>query len=359
MAESEPTLREVLSRLEADEQLGSGGVRLIETYLEERESRRGDPIHIKLLAGFGAWLSALFFFAFLFVSDLVPKSCGPMIAHGVFYLGAAVLLRRSSATIFATQFALVLSITGNLLVISGIGVEIHREPACLLVLCACQAVLCAIVYPVFNDAIYRFLSPLAVIGLAVAWISDRGMQDFLHLLIVAETVATGALFFLVQDRGRLRPLRYAMVASLPATILLVTLLATAIGVTRDLGKTPLWPSSAVLAAALIALFIRLGGRARLKEEWMVVAIVAVILLGAITSPGVLVAIGLLVMGYALGERILLGMAFMFLPVFLTLFYYALDVNLAYKSWTLAGSGAVLLATRWILGSRPWAREQGA
>jgi hypothetical protein len=37
------------------------------------------------------------------------------------------------------------------------------------------------------------------------------------------------------------------------------------------------------------------------------------------------------------------------PGFLVLYYYALNVDLASKSWILAGSGLILLAIRWIAG----------
>ncbi len=45
----------------------------------------------------------------------------------------------------------------------------------------------------------------------------------------------------------------------------------------------------------------------------------------------------------------------FLPVFVVVFYYDLDISLAYKSWILAGSGALLLVARWFLATRPWAK----
>jgi uncharacterized membrane protein len=34
---------------------------------------------------------------------------------------------------------------------------------------------------------------------------------------------------------------------------------------------------------------------------------------------------------------------------LVVFYYALDVDLAHKSWVIAGSGVLLLIVRWIAG----------
>ncbi|MCI5227648.1 MAG: DUF4401 domain-containing protein, partial [Candidatus Electrothrix sp. AX2] len=76
--------------------------------------------------------------------------------------------------------------------------------------------------------------------------------------------------------------------------------------------------------------------------------VVTVLLGIFTTPGILVAIALLVTGYAFGDRILTGLAYLFLPCFLIVFYYALHIDLAYKSYVVAGSGLLLLAVRWIV-----------
>jgi len=82
---------------------------------------------------------------------------------------------------------------------------------------------------------------------------------------------------------------------------------------------------------------------------MICAIISTILLGIFSTPGVLVAIGLLVLGYTFGDLILMALSYLFLPCFLVCFYYALNIDLAYKSWVIAGSGILLLVVRYILG----------
>ncbi len=80
---------------------------------------------------------------------------------------------------------------------------------------------------------------------------------------------------------------------------------------------------------------------------MILAFVSTLLLGIFTAPSILVAIGLLIVGYALGDRILTALSFLFLPCFLVVFYYAFNVYLDYKTWVIAGSGVLLLVVRWI------------
>jgi uncharacterized membrane protein len=48
---------------------------------------------------------------------------------------------------------------------------------------------------------------------------------------------------------------------------------------------------------------------------------------------------------------LTALAYLFLPCFLVVFYYAMNVSLAHKSWMVAGSGLILLAVRWLLQQR--------
>jgi len=100
---------------------------------------------------------------------------------------------------------------------------------------------------------------------------------------------------------------------------------------------------------LIYLYFHLSNDVkRLGEPWLILAIVSTILLGVFTTPGILVAIGLLTLGYAIGDRILIGLSYVFGPLFLFYYYYSLTIDLAHKSWIIAGSGLLLLAVRWIV-----------
>ncbi len=78
---------------------------------------------------------------------------------------------------------------------------------------------------------------------------------------------------------------------------------------------------------------------------MILVIAATIALGIFTTPGILVAIGLLIAGYAYDNRIFSWLAYLFLPCFLVVFYYALNIDLAHKSWLVGSSGLLLLIVR--------------
>jgi uncharacterized membrane protein len=211
-----------------------------------------------------------------------------------------------------------------------------------------QAVICVVVYPLYAGIIYRFLAPIGLAAIATAWILVDGPSRLIHPLIAVETFLAGLLLLRKSRPPLLTPLMYSAATMLPATLLFMNLLLMDAWVSDF--KEPLWPSSLLLAAGLIYLYYHLaGGLKRYREARLILAVVSTVLLGIFTTPGILVAIGLLVAGYAFGDRILMGLAYLFLPCFLVVFYYALNVDLAYKSWVVAGSGGMLLVVRWIAG----------
>ena len=147
------------------------------------------------------------------------------------------------------------------------------------------------------------------------------------------------------------PLAYALVGSLCVHVLLL-----ASGELASEGIAVISPyfASLILTAGLIALFgWAAGGMAKLKTEPLLLASTGAVLLGLIAAPGILLAIMLLVLGYARHERPLLATGVALIPVFLFLYYYQLDLSLLQKSVALAGSGALLLAGRFYLRRKGW------
>lgn len=304
-----------------------------------------DPIYLQILFGIGAWFAAVCLLVSIVISGMLADGSGA-IGCGIVFLVAAIIISRSSKVTFLIQLSLAMGFAGHALVLFGAieafdGLEI---PTILI----SHAVICAVVYPLFPNSIYRFLAPTVLALLAIGWIFEEEMFSLVHVLVAAETLLAGVLLLRKKRPPWLVPLVYSAAAMLPATLLFLSL--TQMDSWRTDFHEPLWPSNILLAGGLIYLYLHLaGGPKRIGEPWLILAIVSTILLGIFTTPGILVAIGLLIAGYAFGDRILTAMSYVFLPYFLVVFYYVLDVDLAYKSWILAGSGAGLLVVRWIAG----------
>lgn len=199
--------------------------------------------------------------------------------------------------------------------------------------------------------------PLLAIALGLAWAYTSKHYQVLNLFVVVQMLAAGALLLWSKKPAALKPLQYVFAVGLLATILLLNFLNAFILAPFDQPRLPDWPSGAILAGGLIFVLLKLGGWLKgLKQEWMVLSIAVICLLGAFTAPGILAALLLLVLGHGFSDKIITGLALIFLPVFLVVFYYAMDVSLLNKSFILVGSGAVLLVARWGLKQRPWAKE---
>ncbi|MHC4505097.1 MAG: DUF4401 domain-containing protein, partial [Planctomycetota bacterium] len=183
------------------------------------------------------------------------------------------------------------------------------------------------------------------------FLSATELHHCIHLLVIVEVVGAGVLFTRARLPRALRPLAYGLAASLCMT-------ATFVLIPREHLATPWWPSSVVLALGLVWLYQWIaGGPEHLRDESIVIAVVATLVLGTATPGllGMLAALGLVALGYARDDRTLTALGLVFMPVFIVGYYYSLNTTLIMKSGVLFGSGAVLLVARAYLGTRPWAK----
>ncbi|MEW5722117.1 MAG: DUF4401 domain-containing protein [Thermodesulfobacteriota bacterium] len=357
MVRPAPTLGELVDQPRVEGLLDEIGARNAAARLAG-PGRAGDPFYIRLLAALGAWAAAACFTSFLHLARLVDLEGTEPLLWSLLFLVPAVVIRRLSRRTFLVQLTLAFCTAGHLLLLwwaahwSG-----DNAVTVLRSLTVAQAAATALMYWPYRDRTYRFLAPLAALVLLAVWLAAAGTDlgretGRLHLLeavIVLEAAAGGWLLARRPSGDFVRPVGYAAAVAAPGALLLLILWPRAVPPGR--------PVSLALALGLSILYLwAAGGSDRLKTEGMLTAVAATLALGLITNPGLLAAVGLLVLGYAQGDKALLGLGCLFLPLFLAVYYYDLDVTLAYKSWVLAGSGLLLLLARFVAGRRPWAKE---
>jgi hypothetical protein len=340
------TLRELLDRLEQQKLLGAEQASAIAGHLASPGETKDEPWFVHGLLAAGAWIAAVCFIVCLGVADLIDDEPVSLFGWGAAFLTGATVLRNFTRHVFPAQLALAISMAGHGFVLFGAGTLADHVAG----VAVAAVLLCIVLYPLYRDGLHRFLSSLLASGCVTAWIMIDGVAEVIHVAILAKILAVGLAFMYRTDLPWLRPLGYAMALSIPANLFLVVLPEDAVAVHW-------WPANVVLAVSLIWLYQwAAGGWERMRDEPLVVAIVATICLAAITTPGVLAAIGLLVLGYARRDPYLLAMGTAFFPAFIVVFYYEMETDLLMKSWILMASGAVLLAARWYLGRRGWAVE---
>ena len=217
-------------------------------------------------------------------------------------------------------------------------------------------IITALTYPIYRMPIDRFIFPLMVLSFVLFNIlEDSGAHGapLFHGFFLCQFIIAAVLLTHGRVKADYIPLAYALVFSLCANVLFFASGKLGPWKYTDVVISPHF-ASLVLSGGLIALFGYVaGGMTKLKTEPLRLASMGAVLLGLISASGILLAIILMVLGYARHERLLLATGAVLIPVFLFLYYYQLDVTLLQKSGVLVGSGALLLAARSYLRHRGW------
>lgn len=337
-------------------------------YIASNQPQEELSVLLRILLGVGAFISASFLMGFFSITGVIDfkSSVQLMFWGGIFVLNAIFMVRRAETQglvghSFLVQTSFCSIGIGKLLFVLGfmqlVGRAHDNWAANFAVL-----LITAAAWPFYKMSLDRFLSTCAVLFmLLINIVMERklgiGREVALNVFCLVQIVALGVLFTHAKVTRDFVPVAYALLASLGATVLLFS-------IQTDIGWGPyqwkLDPSymNICLSAALVGLIGWAAGDLRkLKNEPLALAAVAAVLLGLVSAPGAIYAIGLMVLGYARLEKPLIAAGALALPLFLFLYYYNMDVSLMQKSGILIASGAVLLAGKIYMSARGFGREE--
>jgi hypothetical protein len=314
------------------------------------------PWYIQGLIGISAWIAALCFIGFLAIAGLIDSESS-LIVSGVIFTAAAVGLKWGlPRSIFAGQLALALGLAGQVLFIVGIGSQTESVAVAAFAAIGLELVLLVI----YRDTFQRLLSTLIIVGAVVVLFFEGDIQEAVHLLILLLAALT---LFIWEQEAYLsttflaevyRPVGYG------CAVALLALLTPSIVADFEIERW--WLSAIGLLALLLVLeyliLIALGVNWRHPAALALLAGTLLLLWPAWQSPGILGALLVLLVGFRGGNRLLTGLAAIFLAVFIIAFYYNLELTLLVKSFMLIGSGVIILALRYVL-LRFWQRGEGA
>lgn len=326
-------------------------------FIIRRQREKPPPLYLNILITIGALLAA-----FCLIS-IFPEENTPIVVT-LALVASAVCLQGKAGDSHGLKYTLLMQsslavmIAGKLLFTDTVGgmlthyLSDYSDDAWSYTLALLT--ITVLTYPVYRVPVDRFLFPFVVLCfLLFNILGDSGQRRI--LLFYGSFLLQFAMASVLLTHRKIKsdymPLAYALVFSLCVHVLIL-----ASGELASEGITVISPyfASLVLTAGLIALFgWAAGDMAKLKTEPLLLASTGAALLGLISAPGILLAIMLLVLGYARHERPLLATGAMLIPVFLFLYYYQLDLTLLQKSAALAGSGALLLAGRFYLRRKGW------
>ena len=322
-----------------------------------RQREKPPPLYLNILITIGALLAAICLVSF-FAKENMP------IVVTLALIVSAVWLQRKAGDSHGLKYTLLMQsslavmIAGKLLFTGTAGgmlthyLSDYNDDAWSYTLALLT--ITVLTYPVYRVPVDRFLFSFIVLCLLLFNIlEDSGQRRILlfHGFFLLQFAMAAVLLTRANIKADYMPLAYALVCSLCVHVLFLAWVALTWDDTEVISP---YFASLVLTAGLIALFgWAAGDMAKLRTQPLLLASTGAALLGLMALPGMLLAIMLLVFGYARHARALLATGAALIPVFLFFYYYQLDLSLLQKSVALTGSGALLLAGRFYLRRRGW------
>ncbi|NNB88643.1 DUF4401 domain-containing protein [Corallococcus exiguus] len=350
-----PTIQDVLAGLKAEGHVDAEVDARARTVLEIRQKTLGaSPWFVKALAGGGAWLSAAFMLSFFACVGLWKEEVA-LTGLGLMLAVASVFLRRSTQGPFMEQLALALCMAGVGAFLLGLGQMDQSTPT----IAFAGAVASLALLAVFPDLILYFLATVGLcvsVGvLALDTVSGAGVDVW--MLLCAAALSGILLFEPLLRRGqlgpRVGPIAFALACAVPGWLLFRSFESSQEGFRYVFRFESAFVPSAYLSI-LLALLVGWTGWRVLRELGLsqeqrvwIPAAGALVLLTVMTlnTPGVLVAVLMLTLGFHRRSRVMLGLAVAFLLTFGAYYYYDLRITLLAKALALTGSGLVLLGVR--------------
>jgi len=355
------TVREVFTRLEDRALLSSEQKSLALKILAPRrvELLQG----ITVLTTIGAWLAAFAFTASVCIL-LEPKG-GRGIMVGLGYCVGATLLTRIARHDFFVQAALAILLAGYGIVLFSVHESVFYSPRYEpeWETCAAAVLLAAVLYVVYDYPLQRFLVPLGAFFVILTAIWAQYATLWLngsHPLVLVETLGVLLVFAGPTRWTAFRPLGHALAVALAVTVAPLTFPqhnASLFGPVDIRAAFMVWPSKALLAAALAWLTCWAARQAQpqapdawspIKRPPVLVALGAIVLLGIVSSPGILAGFLLAALGHATRERLLALLGLLVLVGAVTLFCCDYELVLSARAGLLVASGLVLLSARFVL-----------
>jgi hypothetical protein len=323
------------------------------------------PWPVRAMLGIAGWLGALFLLGFAGMTFAVLfRDAQAALPAGLICCGAAfAAFRAGPRSDFVSQFGFATSLAGQALILVGLGILFgDRMYAPMFLAMAVAETLLTLAMPNYVHRVFTTFGAVFCFSIATV---DAGVPG----LAPAAAAVGAAVVWLdpvrMAERPSLwEPLGYGFAIAL---IELDGALLFGSDLWREFRRgheAPpvwmLWASQAVAGLVFVYVVWRLATRAGLEPRSRagVVTMAAAIIfaLCGLAAPGVAAAVLVLVLGFANGNRVLMGLGMLAFGVYLSHFYYQLSFTLLVKSVVLAATGAALLAVRW--GMERWLAPEG-
>ncbi|MCX7067097.1 MAG: DUF4401 domain-containing protein [Methylococcales bacterium] len=317
-------------------------------------SETTSPWYVRVMLGVAGWIGALFLFGFVAAGfeEIIQSAEASLIVGLLGCVAAFGLFRWVGDSDFGAQFGLAVSMAGQGLFMFGLFDGFHSDTVTASFIIFVFQALLALVIP---NAIHRVLTSLS------AMLALTSALFYLHIVGFASGIAAVGFtiiwsneWYWLQHSKLWRPIGYGLVLALLA---IETLLFFRVELwTLWLQDKPSWlvVHASLISTSLVILTLLWVVKCLLEREKIslsssvgMIVIGAALLLSALSfvAHGMVTALLILLLGFATGNRVLMGLGLLALGGFISHYYYQLQNTLLFKSMVLAVSGAVLLSVR--------------
>ena len=316
------------------------------------------PWPVRVMLGIAGWIGALFLLGFAGVAfGMLFRSAEAALPGGaICCIAAYAIFRAMPRNDFIAQFGFAVSLAGQALVLVGlmklVGGHQHLKIA-LLLMAAVEAVL-TFAIPNYIHRVFTTVAANFCLFLAAAIMGVPALAT-----VVASIGA--ALIWVDQVRIAERPSLWQPLGYGFAIALLHLDGSLMIGsefwrmlLPRDAPPPHFLLWAGPVAAGLVFIYVvwqlreRAGVTPESRSGIVTLAAALVVTLCGLGAPGISAAILVIVLGFANGNRVLMGLGMLAFGGYLSHFYYQLSSTLLVKSVVLAATGAALLLLRWII-----------
>lgn len=323
------------------------------------------PWFVRALQAFTGWLAALFLLGFIAMGVVfVVESSAASMGLGLVMIGAAFGLFRRARSDVLEHLALAVSLAGQLLIAWALVAWWEATP-----------------YSIWSRLGWSLVGLQCVLALVMPSQIHRTFSAFAATLALYTALSTSSLAPLTSGCVLLMmtllwlnefrwPNRIKHVQAWGYGLLIGLLVLQGIvpneqtfwlwfeaHASGDVSRLAPWLNAVFVALALMALLYAVCRRQRTyRSQWSVYIAPVVVLLIACYAPGIGAGIVILLLGFAIGHRLLVGVGVFSLLMGIGSYYYWLDTTLLVKALSLLILGLSMLTLRWLLHKRLPLRE---
>ena len=347
------TIAEVFAQLAA-EGVATPDVERARAQLASRMSEEM-PWYLRAAVGSGAWMATMFLLSFFFAIALLDQVV-LRVVFGVGLVVGAIVVRRGTRSEFLKHAAVAACLAGQFVLLYSVA----RASNSVIATGLFAVVMSVVLVRYMPDRVHRFLSALFAPFAFMAVLLDAQGRTLIEPGFLAVAAVTAWVW-----RGRVRerseetaemlePVGYGLVVAVFAMLVISLAIVTGADLVRELSRSrdtgALGRITTIgLTLGLVALvwniMDELGEAQNSTIAFAAVSGAVILGAGALSSPGIVAGIAVLILAFDRRNVVLLGMAVLFLLVFVAAYYYNLDLTLLEKSGVLAGSGLLLIGIR--------------